>query len=149
MTPAEKEEYYKYLAWKEAQDAMKAKGEAGKKRKEKSLAKKVAKSSTRRQKKRSKKNEQGGLSPDWKKTINRYQTEAAASTTSLGEVVGEFDDVESPATLSAARAGEIKGGSKRRQRNTIAIIPADVKEIGAMVFLSARYTAPATYKLLS
>ncbi len=78
-----------------------------------------------RQKKRSKANEQGGISTDWKKTINRYQTEAAASTTSLGEVVGEFDDVESPASLAAARAskvkenveaasGEIKGGSKVR-----------------------------------
>ncbi|KAF9017381.1 hypothetical protein BDZ89DRAFT_1140747 [Hymenopellis radicata] len=119
MTPAEKEEYYKYLAWKEAQDAMKAKGEAGKKRKEKSLAKKVAKSSTRRErtpslktmisKKSDPRRTNKEASPRiGKKTINRYQTEAAASTTSLGEVVGEFDDVESPATLSAARAGEIK-----------------------------------------
>ncbi|KAF8887502.1 hypothetical protein CPB85DRAFT_1441709 [Mucidula mucida] len=174
MTPSQKEDYFQYLAWKQAQDAVKAKGNTSKKRKVTAAAKKVAKTSTRweiesardvpakapvqpktvtgnkrkeaepqdnnQQKKRSKANEQGGISTDWKKTINRYQTEAAASTTSLGEVVGEFDDVESPASLAAARAlkvkenveaasGEIKGGSKRQHRNAIAIIPADIKEI--------------------
>lgn len=42
MTPSQKEDYFQYLAWKQAQDAVKAKGNASKKRKVTAAAKKVS-----------------------------------------------------------------------------------------------------------
>ncbi|KAF9022900.1 hypothetical protein BDZ89DRAFT_187198 [Hymenopellis radicata] len=103
-----------------------------------------------KQTKRSKKNEIGGLSTDWRKTVYQQQSQAAVSTTSLGEAIeppGEFDQLESKESLAAARASkslkkeavkpdakaegteDVKAGSKRRPRQTITIVPADVKEI--------------------
>ncbi|KAF8867914.1 hypothetical protein CPB85DRAFT_1264030 [Mucidula mucida] len=99
-----------------------------------------------KQPKQSRKNEIGGLPSDWRKTMYHQQSKAAVSTTLLGEAIeppGEFDQLKSKESLAAAQASkssnkeavkpegteDVKAGSKRRPRQTITIVPADVKEI--------------------